>query len=200
MNIILISDDRLKVVLTDRDLSGYGIRIEDIDYGNTETKRVFWTILDKAKNETGFDAALSRIFIQIYPDSRGGCEMYVSRIGDKKSSRSRTDGVRCAIGGESDGETVEYVYRFGGLDALISACRILVSSGFRGFSSAYACGMEPDSEFYLIIKVALEDEERMVLYLAEYGESYVSRYGKWRLMEHCRLISEGDAVSILGNL
>ena len=50
MNIILISDDRLKVILTDRDLSGYGIRIEDIDYGNTETKRVFWTILDKAKN------------------------------------------------------------------------------------------------------------------------------------------------------
>ena len=50
MNIILISDDRIKVTLTDRDLVGYGIRVEDIDYDNTETRRVFWTILDKAKN------------------------------------------------------------------------------------------------------------------------------------------------------
>ena len=195
MNIILISDDRLKVVLTDRDLSGYGIRIEDIDYGNTETKRVFWTILDKAKNETGFDAALSRIFIQIYPDSRGGCEMYVSRISDRGSRRC-TDGVRCAIGGESDGETVEHIYRFSGLDSLISACRALMAYGFSGFASAYACD---SAECYLIIKVALEAEERVVFYLSEYGESYVSRYGKWRLMEHCRLISEGNAVSILGN-
>ena len=199
MNIILISDDRLKVVLTDRDLSGYGIRIEDIDYGNTETKRVFWTILDKAKNETGFDAALSRIFIQIYPDSRGGCEMYVSRIGNKRSSRSRTDGVRCAIGGESDGEAVEYVYRFEGLDDLISACRMLNGGGFQGLASAYSAGNGPTSECYLIIKIALGEDERAALYLAEYGESYTRRYGKWRITEHCHLISEGDAVSILGN-
>ena len=97
MNIILISDDRLKVILTSSDLTGYGIRIEDIDYDNTETRRVFWTILDKAKNETGFDAAISRIFIQIYPDSSGGCEMYVSRMGDRRASRKTGDSVQCAV-------------------------------------------------------------------------------------------------------
>ena len=200
MNIILISEDRLKVVLTDSDLTSYGIRVEDIDYGNTETKRVFWTILDRAKNETGFDAALSRIFIQIYPDSRGGCEMYVSRIGDKKSARRSTDGVRCATCADTRREAVEQVYRFESLGALVSACRLLSSRGFCGYATAYSAGSDGLGECYLIVRIAANDVTKTALCLSEYGEPYGSRYGKWRLMEHCSLIREGDAVSVLGKL
>ena len=203
MNIILISDDRLKVVLTDNDLSSYGIRIEDIDYGNTETKRVFWTILDKAKNETGFDAALSRIFIQIYPDARGGCEMYVSRIGDKKSVRRGSDRVQCAVGGTAKelGARVEFVYRFCGVDGLISVCKLLRDSGFSGVSSAYAgenggfCYLIAESgEGNAMTEFAIRGR------LAEYGDDCGGGYGKWRVMEHCSLICWGNAVETLSNL
>ena len=58
MHIKIISDEKLKVTLSAVDLERYGIRIEDIDYDTTETRRVFWTILDQAKLETGFNAKL----------------------------------------------------------------------------------------------------------------------------------------------
>lgn len=196
MNIILISDDRLKVTLTDSDLVGYGIRIEDIDYDNTETRRVFWSILDKAKIETGFDAAVSRIFIQIYPDSHGGCDMYVSKIGDRRSARKSDSPVKCKIGNIQEEKKAEYIYRFSCADHLISACRALKYMGFLGSSSAYVEDDSANSNYYLILKA----EAKWLLFLSEYGEKRSDRYGKCWITERCRQICIGNATEILGNL
>ncbi len=195
MNIILITDDRLKVTLTEQDLNGYGIRIEDIDYGNTETKRVFWTILDKAKNETGFDAAQSRIFIQIYPDTQGGCEMYVSRIGEKKNAENR-ERVRCNVGSRARKKPAEQVYRFDTLELLITACKLLIQKGFKGRSTAYVATQNGDGECYLLLKADAEWKAC----LAEYGESCGDKYAKWSVAEHCKTICEKNAIEILGRL
>lgn len=194
MNIILITDNRLKVTLTEQDLNGYGIRIEDIDYGNTETKRVFWTILDRAKNETGFDAAQSRIFIQIYPDTQGGCEMYVSRIGEKRPESGER--VRCNIGSGARKKPTEQVYRFGNLELLMTACRVLTRKGFKGLSTAYITTPNGEGECYLSLKA--ENEWRSCL--AEYGESCTDKYAKWSVAEHCTPICERNAAEVLGNL
>ena len=196
MNIILISDDRLKVTLTDSDLNGYGIRIQDIDYDNTETRRVFWTILDQAKSETGFDAAISRIFIQIYPDEHGGCEMYVSRIGDRRTARKAGDRVKCTVNDRSEEEKSEYIYRFDKIDELLSACKTLKALGFSDRSTAYAENRETDLGYYLVIR----SEKKWTLILSEHGERFGGRYGKWLINERCELICRDNAAEILSNL
>jgi len=196
MNIILISDDRLKVTLTDRDLDGYGIRVEDIDYDNTETRRVFWTILDQAKNETGFNAALFRIFIQIYPDRRGGCEMYVSRIDGERGKRKSSDGIRCTVNKSGEAKIAEYIYRFEQTEHLLSACKALKRAEFRGHSEAYIQKTPIGDTCYLIIS----SEAKWTVYPSEYGELCKEKYARWYIAERCSPICEEKATEILGDL
>lgn len=196
MNIILISEERLKVVLTDRDLDSYGIRLEDIDYDNTKTRRVFWTILDKAKTETGFDAAISRIFIQIYPDTHGGCEMYVSRIGERENERKSSDRIRFTVGKRTESAVTEYLYRFEATDQLIAACRALLATDYTGESQAFVQNAEYGRECYLLIKA----EEKQSLRLSEYGSLCKGKYDKSRVREYCSVICDTGAVQTLGRL
>ena len=71
MELILISDSKLKIMLTRDDMQQYALNCDTIDYDNTETRRAFWSILDEAKHRTGFDAAAERVFIQLYPSKEG---------------------------------------------------------------------------------------------------------------------------------
>ena len=190
MHIKIISEEKLKVTLSAIDLKDYGIRLEDIDYDNTETRRVFWTILDKAKIETGFDAASSRIFIQIYPNTDGGCEMYVSRIKSR-----RDDTVKLHPTPYSSEQTTEHIYRFSRLEHLTAACKALNNLGFSGISSAYMAS-EDGEESYLI----LVGETKWSLPLSEYGEKCDGQYEKWRILERYTLICEENAANILGKL
>ena len=80
MELILINTSKLKIMLTPDDMKRYSLDIDKMNYDNTETRRVFWNILDTAKHETGFDAASDRVCIQVYPSKGGGCEMYVTKL------------------------------------------------------------------------------------------------------------------------
>lgn len=93
MELILIGTDKLKVMLTEEDMKFYAIEFERLDYGNTETRRAIWSILDEAKRQIGFDAARDRIYIQAYKNIAGGCELFVSCadarakiVGNKKAA------------------------------------------------------------------------------------------------------------------
>ena len=81
MEIIMISDCKLKVMLGEEDLKQFEIKAEQLDYSNTETKRMFWDILNRAKHQTGFDTDGQRVLVQLYPSKQGGCEMFVTKIG-----------------------------------------------------------------------------------------------------------------------
>lgn len=135
MELLLISDSRLKVILSREDMEKYSLSAEMMDYDNTETRRAFWSILDEAKHRTGFDAAADRVFVQVYPSRCGGCEMFVTKLGEK-SERKRTEETRRALT-LSDGERslvaqkggrlapCSGAYRFADLSLLLSACRSL---------------------------------------------------------------------------
>ena len=197
MKMLLITEDELKVALTKGDLEGFGIKIEDIDYDNTETRRVFWSILDDAKRQTGFDAALSRIFIQIYPCSDGGCDMYVSRIGADKSGRSgRRHGVACAVEKPvSRGVETSRIYGFYRVEELLSACKALRGAGKLVRSSAYV--LDGSETCYLLLEDNGVDVSAEV---TEYGERCVGKYIFEYILEHCEPICLDTAVSTLGRL
>jgi len=87
MELRLINDNKLKIMLTNEDMASLDITCEEIDYDDTGTRRMFWDILDRAKHETGFDAAGDKIFVQVYPDKSGGCLMYVTKMNGMKNER-----------------------------------------------------------------------------------------------------------------
>lgn len=80
MELIKISDSKLKIALTPTDMEKYSLDIQTMDYDKTETRSAFWQLLDEAKHKTGFDAASEKIFVQIYSSAGGGCEMYVTKL------------------------------------------------------------------------------------------------------------------------
>ena len=197
MEMLLITENKLKVILSRNDLEGFGIKIEDIDYDNTETRRVFWSILDDAKRETGFNAAICRIFIQIYPDATGGCDMYVSRVGaGEKGTKSSKRGLHCSV--EKSGSnrlTEERIYGFYRMDDLITACKQLLKQGYSEPSSAYA--EQGDKEGYYLL---VSEPSSQLSSIMEYGERLTGRYLSNHIREHCIPISKGSAVQTLGTL
>lgn len=160
MEIVRISEEKLKLTLCKEDLEKYSLKIEELDYDKTETRRVIWQILDDAKKRTGFDAASDRALIEAYPGRRGGCEIYVTLLCDKKRKR----GVRGRPG----------IYRFGSAEALFGLCAELTREKRHYESDLYR--LPRDTAYYLLIKEPLEESIRKentlspLSFIEEYGE------------------------------
>lgn len=77
----LIENGRLKVLLEQDDLQQLDISFEEMDYGNMETKRVVWTLLDKARRQydLNFDVT-GKLLIEVIPNRVGGCVMYFTAL------------------------------------------------------------------------------------------------------------------------
>ncbi len=182
MKLELLGDRTLRVTLSRSDLGAYSLSCDGIDYSNTETRRALWDIFDRAKHETGFDAAASRVYIQVYPDSTGGCEIYASRV--------------C---GEPDGDSGvlvhneilrSAVFRFHSLSELIRACRALLCGPFRPRRSRLFFS---DGEYFLEI---VPDGGSV---LCEYGESGDAEDFSFCSGEMCELLISENAVETLAN-
>ncbi len=167
MELLRISDSKLKVTLSADDMEKYRLDNETMDYDNTETRSAFWQILDEAKHKTGFDAGGEKIFVQVYPSRCGGCEMYVTKVSEERAlsaAQRRTPPVSLVRGSVS-------VYRFETLDLLITVCRKLKEIGYTGESAAY--GAEDD--FWLVIRERLHNSIMSANAISEY--SFIEEYG-----------------------
>jgi len=212
MDMILISDTKLKVMLSPLDMEELALSGDDIDYNNTETRRAFWSILDEAKHKTGFDAARTRVFIQVYPSKSGGCELYVTKLASRNAaSHDSRHRISCRVKRTSDtsessalSDVIEnergcVVYRFRLLDALLGAANKLCGIGYDGESSAYTDG----THYYLALSYCgIYDRPNLDRYafVGEYGESLDRNILKLYIHEHCKCICASDAVKMLDSV
>ncbi len=197
MELILINASKLKIMLTDTDMEKYDLKAETVDYDNTATRRAFWSILDDAKTETGFDAASDRLFIQMYPSRDGGCEMFVTKLGaaeinipDKKRGRS-------GIKWEEKPKERLFVYSFECLNFLMRVCKRLWLLGRRGRSCAY---VEDSGKCYLFLWEKGTDCPRTHTFIHEYGNSEHAETMLLYIKEHAAPLCEERAVETLGAL
>ncbi len=215
MELLLISDSKLKVMLSAADMRKYEIDCETIDYDNTETRRAFWSILDEAKHRTGFDAASDKVFVQVYPSKGGGCEMYVTKLGiyplneeekeedGAKNISKKYNFVPAALSTPAR-RSYSTVYRFDCIDSLLSVCKRLKMIDFCGESAAYTAKAEmPNTHYYLVLeeKIPLgkmhSPAKGRLSFISEYGRA-VNLYGIHSyIKEHCRPICECGAVESL---
>lgn len=79
------SPNKAKIIveLTCDDMTELDITYENMDYSNIETRRVIWTILDKARLELGRDIDPSgKLTIETIPLEKGGCVIFFT-LNDK---------------------------------------------------------------------------------------------------------------------
>lgn len=80
------SESEIRIRLTKEDLASYSMTVDDLDYDSAQGKRVIWELFDRARQETGFEADGEKIYIQLYPTERGGCDLFVTKL---ESAHSR---------------------------------------------------------------------------------------------------------------
>lgn len=71
MNVLVRNDYRIEAVLSCDELSEFGITYDEIDYGNIETRRVLWALLDRIKSLYGISLSLSgKLLIEVIKESQ----------------------------------------------------------------------------------------------------------------------------------
>lgn len=202
MELILISDTKLKVMLSAIDMQKYELDNNTIDYDNTETRKAFWQILDEAKHKTGFDAASDKVFIQVYPSRGGGCEMYVTKLGVPKNTAASTENnARKNTYSVLRGKTS--IYHFHSIEDVVSVCKRLCALGYSFESGLYS---SEDGGYDLILYEKLVDSALPGNIITEY--SFIDEFATRRqgiielayIKEHGECIEDAHAVEKLSEI
>ncbi len=197
MELIRISDHKLKIMLTPSDMRHF--EMNNIQFGEevSDLRRSFRLLMHELRDEIGFDADDNRISVQYFPSREGGCEMFISNLepapaDSPKCLLPRAKGTLEGLPSTLPAERFrrEYAYAFSELHHLQTACRRLKERGYIGESSAFR---DTGGTYYLFLSFLaasaytmpeelhfmteygrLENADRLRLYIREHGHSIVS--------------------------
>ena len=207
MDLIKISDTKLKIMLTSSDMSQYDLHNDHISIADTHVRNVLRRLLEKAKEQTGFDGDMTRLYVQMYPGADGGCELFISKPESDDAAAICTPPI--FSGTQTQSRALRAAERYGWdmcaysfvqLEHLIAACKRLRSIGFCGRSDLFATYK---SEYYLILNDSLPPSLYTTdeyCFLGEYGNRENARSLQNYLGEYAKCICHGDAVEQMAML
>ena len=201
MELIRISDSKLKVMLTPMDMRQFELSTDNFYDDSEKMHRSFRLLLDEVKRQSGFEADDHRISVQYFPSREGGCEMFISNLSPERESMTcaltpaqgiqptaRTRGSFCR----------SFAYRFEGLEELLSVCHRLLPLDYITASSAWR---DDAGRYYLILNTfaaspfATPEE---LYFVVEYGRLENAAQLRLYLSEHGEVVCAEDAVGTLG--
>ena len=198
MELILISDSKLKIMMTANEMDEYDITDETFGYEMKDIRKVFSGILDEAKKKTGFDSSAGKLFIQIYPSKSGGCEVYVTKNNDGLGDT-----------GVKQNRRTEYcVYCFEGIETVINVCKELYLREYDDESRLYTIKKGDSALYYLVLREELPlnnryRKKRLVSksdVAAEFGKRIGGREAESYIKEHGEAVITDEAVKYLGRI
>lgn len=215
MDLIKISDNKLKIMLSATDMHSFALDADKMDYTNSKTREAFRHILEEARDRTGFDAKGNQIYVQLYPSRGGGCEMFVTKLGvvcaleehspsqDGSTAPKATAALpRPKPGAQGDrNHTVAFV--FDAMEHLLCVCRRLRGRAFGGSSEAWH---GEEGKYYLLLseqggtRRSMLFDRTLLSLLGEYGLQQNADTIRLYIREHARPICEEDAIGRLAAL
>lgn len=164
MEFLVISENKLKIMLDASEVAEYGIESENSDYRDPRVRRAFWRILDRACDECGFKVKGEKLLIQYYP-SGNGAEIFVTRL------------TRLAPGIErtlTDSESVTMlssknsIYRFENMEEIVRLSREMQRNRVSCRSDLY---LSEDGYYYLFFEERSEGNKISPFFVvSEFGE------------------------------
>ena len=203
MELIVIGDNRLKIMLTGEDMVHYDLAEPDstgssVNSITPHTREVLRHIFADAHNEIGFDTEGERLFVQLYASKGGGCEIFVTKLGEAGEIKL----LKKIMGGsETSLKTQDRTIWFSvdGLEVLTALCKRLDSAGFDGKSALYIHPEQPGT-WYLSVTLQSDKHEAVCFpLLFEYGEEVREDMGLF-LGEYGRGICYGNAVKTMAKI
>lgn len=208
MELILVSDSKLKIMLTHSDMTRFDIPCNFPETDSEQFRSAFREILHEARDRTGFNTTGDRLYIQYYPSREGGCELFVTKLGHSSPGDStlpffgNAQSVGLAepepVAAPTESQRI-IAYAFPSVTILISACRRLAELRHVGKSAAWR-GDEGNVYLFLYgmnrICTGLSDPYS---FLSEYGSLQNADSLLLYIQEHGEPICEEDAVKTLGS-
>ena len=195
MELIVIDENKLKITMSAPDMDELGVDEDEFYLFDFNARELLSKILKGSRVKTGFEELSSndKILLQLYPDSHGGCELFVTKIPLKKeddphlSSNNERFLLPHSTAKETDNKKTPITYGFKKLNHVIAVCRELKSRHFSGDSALYRTEA---GIFYLVLE-QIGDKSTALSCLSEFGELENT--------EHCLLNSLERGECILKN-
>ena len=229
MELIVISDSKLKIMLTAPDMIRYDLEGSCKDCTDDKTRAAFRHIFDDARREIGFDTEGERLFVQMYASREGGCEIFVTKLGaepllwedeiplpaEEHSGDKLTDAEKnlwkriCASEkeqphvAEEHSSTPSIAILLESTEALLGVCRALVRRRYRGESRAYIEKTGYGDRWFLFLSPNGAHGGQLpgrYALTTEFGTVKNPRETELYLSEHGRCICPSGAVETLGRL
>ena len=210
MKIEKISDTQVKFILSEEDLAGKDIKLEDLAVSNDKTKELFQDILSKALDECGFAVDDAPLMVEALPVAIDSIMIIVTKLGSEENQSEKTDASAPIISkdlhrykrnsikihtAESFDDSNSAVYSFDALDDVIDAC-VKISR----FDIAASSLFKNSRKYYLVLQndKPFEILSGCMYILNEYGSAEASNMlTKYHLMEHGETLIAENAVEIL---
>ena len=97
MNVELLDPAKLKISLLEPDMKLLNITFSRLNYDDTQTRKILWSLLHDAGRITGFNYSKCRLLIEVFPSSGGGCVIYFTRLEEKNRRLRKTKPKPCRI-------------------------------------------------------------------------------------------------------
>ena len=202
MQLIVINESIFKMIFTEQDMEEYGLDEDEFHLSAINTRRIISEIIKKSpqKRELEDIGSDEKLLIQYYPEKKGGCELFVTRIPLEKDFyevSDMTDGARDKkLLGLETAKKCTLTYSFSELAWAIAAARELKARKFEGKSTLYHI---EHKKYYLSLYPSNSPEavRSPSCFLPEFGELENSEHMLLYLTEHGALLYEGDAIENL---
>ncbi|MBR3993864.1 MAG: adaptor protein MecA [Clostridia bacterium] len=202
MELIVINQEKLKIILTPNDMTKYNITPEELDYNKVTTKHILWDLLEKAQKEKGFDTDMSKLYVQIYPSRDGGCEMYITKFSGK-SSQCINNNLYFKEKNRHQDDCFIYL----NYNDLYKLCKRITSEKIKLDTKLYY----NSEDLYVLV---LCQKKRLPHYISEEPKkytipNYLSEYGvvhaftekaQYYMDEHFKKLSDKNAVELLSSI
>lgn len=183
MELIIISKNKIKLMLTSEDMAAY--------QGNT--REMLREIITDAHEKCGLIPYCGKILVTMYQSREGGCELFVTGLEEQTTVMKMNSAEEKTLT-----EYKRYVFRdrhviysFSSLDCMLKCCLGLLQMNYDGSSAAYV------------------DKTKQRYYLALDCETYIAGENLGSLCpnqiyyyinEHCDIICADGAAEVLGKL
>ena len=194
MELIRISDRKVKIMLTPTDMSHFELDAIDLEQNVGGRLEAIRHLLDEIRRQTDFDADEHSLSVQYFPSREGGCEMFISNLKSQESPKTALQPIR------KGGFRREYAYRFATLHDLLHACQRLISIGYGEESAVYR---DEHGVYFLFLTVIASSPFSMppeLEFLVEYGNLENAAILRLYIYEHASLVAKPNAARQLAAL
>jgi negative regulator of genetic competence, sporulation and motility len=210
MELIIINENKLKILMSAKEMKSYGLDENEFHLSISDTRKILSKILHNSPTKTGFESLSpdEKILLQLYPEKKGGCELYVTRLSLDEKHTDKEKQIMSAdensllpvfIGSEPSEKKPLICYSFEGLKNITLSCKALKKYDCSEESSVY---VDDDNRYYLMIKSQPSVSQKSTLssVLSEFGEIINAEQTMLRMSEYGRCICTNNAIAIFSEL